>query len=224
MTSFSYESRLSQIALRLAYGCYLNLLWLVCSLPIITVGASTTALYAVTLKIARNEEGNITTQFFRAFVRDFRQATTLWLVVLALSLLLGCDIYVLFHLRASTTGALAIVLTLALAILIVACLALGIVLMYIFPLVASVKNTNFSMLRNSLLIGTHYLFCTICVLGIHALMAILIIAIFTPLVVLGEGICAMLSSYLLSPVIRACAQQPSLSDDTSTPDSSHLDS
>ena len=81
MTSFSYESRLSQIALRLAYGCYLNLLWFVCSLPIITVGASTTALYAVTLKIARNEEGNITTQFFWAFVRDFRQATTLWLEI-----------------------------------------------------------------------------------------------------------------------------------------------
>ncbi|MBQ1840251.1 MAG: DUF624 domain-containing protein, partial [Atopobiaceae bacterium] len=52
MAIFSPESKFSKIMMRLAWGCYLNLLWIVCSLPIITVGASTTALYYVTLKIA----------------------------------------------------------------------------------------------------------------------------------------------------------------------------
>ena len=45
MKFFSYESRFSQLLLKLCYACYLNLLWLVCSLPIFTMGAATTALY-----------------------------------------------------------------------------------------------------------------------------------------------------------------------------------
>ena len=217
MANLSYESRCSQAVLRLAYGCYLNALWLICSIPVLTIGASTTALYAVSLKIADNEEGNITAQFFHAFRRDFRQATTLWLVLLAAGLVLGTDIYVLLHLRAASTGAPAILFTIALALVIVACLVLGMVLMYVFPLVARVENTNLAMIRNSLLIGTRYLFCTICVFAIHAVMAIAVIAIFTPLIVLGEGVCAVLSSYLLSPVIRACTRQPDPASDDVLP-------
>ena len=42
---------------RLADFIILNLLWVVCSIPIITIGASTTALYTVMLKLVKNEEG-----------------------------------------------------------------------------------------------------------------------------------------------------------------------
>src|SRR5699024_12157957 len=52
--------------------CYLNLLWLICSIPIFTIGASTSALYSVTLKIARNEDVIIHRQFFKAFRENFR--------------------------------------------------------------------------------------------------------------------------------------------------------
>ena len=45
----------------------LNVLWLVCSLPIITIGASTTALYTVMLKLVKNEEGYIFKGFLHAF-------------------------------------------------------------------------------------------------------------------------------------------------------------
>jgi uncharacterized membrane protein YesL len=208
MTIFSYESRFSKVMMRIAHGCYLNLLWAVCSLPIVTLGAATTALYDVTLRMARNEEGDITSQFFRAFRSNFKQATQLWLVVLLAATVLGTDIYVLGHLRDVTTGTMAIVLTLALAMVIAACVALGIVAMYVFPLTARVENTNVNMLKNSLLIGTHFLFCTICVFAIHAAMAIAIIAIFTPLMVMGEGLCAVISSYLLYPVIMGSAHDP----------------
>ena len=40
---------------KIVYCVYLNILWLVCSLPIVTIGASTTALFYVTLKMAKNE-------------------------------------------------------------------------------------------------------------------------------------------------------------------------
>jgi uncharacterized membrane protein YesL len=208
MSIFSYESKFSQVVLRITHGCYLNLLWFVCSIPIVTLGAATTALYAVTLEIARDEEGDITKQFFAAFRANFKQATQLWLILLAIGIVLGVDIYVLMHLQASTTGALAVIITLGLALVIVTCIVYAIELMYVFPLVAYVDNSNWAMLKNSLLIGTHYLFCTICVGAIHAAMAIAIIALFTPLIVFGEGVCALLSSYLLNPVLRYVATPP----------------
>ncbi len=205
---FSYESKFSKIMFRIAYGCYLNLLWAICSLPVFTAGAATTALYDVAMRIAEDREGDLTQQFFRAFRSNFRQATTLWLILLAIGIFLGADIYVLLHLCAASTGAIAVFWTLILAVVIAACIAYAIELMYVFPLVARVENTNRAMLVNSLLIGTHYLNCTIVVFAIHFVMMVIAIRFFTPILLLGEGLCAVLSSYLLSPVIRACATQP----------------
>ena len=194
--------------LKLCYGCYLNLLWLVCSLPVFTAGAATAALYDVTLRIAREEEPPLTTRFFKAFLENFRQATTVWLILLGIGALLGADGYILYHLYKSTAGMVSVICTLGLALIIVAAIAYVIVLIYVFPLVASVKNTNFAMLKNALLIGIHYLFCTILVFSIHFAMFFAVVAVFTPLIVFGEGLCALLSSYLLGKVIRACSYDP----------------
>lgn len=213
MAVFSYESKFSKVMMRISQGCYLNLLWFLCSLPLVTLGAATTALYDVTLRMAHNEEGEITSQFFRAFRNNFKQATVIWLIILGLAAVLGTDIYVLTHLRDHATGPLAVVLTITLAVVIVACIVLFIVFMYVFPLVARIENTTWAMLKNSLLIGTHFLFCTICVFAIHAAMAVAIIAIFTPLIVMGEGICALVSSYLLYPVIMGVAVDPNAEPD-----------
>lgn len=213
MAVFSYESKFSKVMMRISQGCYLNLLWFLCSLPVVTLGAATTALYDVTLRMAHNEEGEITSQFFRAFRNNFKQATVIWLIILGVAAVLGTDIYVLTHLRDHATGTLAVVLTIGLAVVIVACIVLFIIFMYVFPLVARIENTTWAMLKNSLLIGTHFLFCTICVFAIHAAMAVAIIAVFTPLIVMGEGICALVSSYLLYPVIMGVAVDPNAAPD-----------
>ena len=208
MKLFSYDSKFSQIMLKLCCGCYLNLLWIVCSLPVITAGAATAALYDVTLRLAREEEPPLTRQFFKAFQENFRQATVLWLILLGVGALLGTDAYILYHLYKSTVGMVSVICTLGLALIIVAAIAYVIVLIYVFPLIASVKNTSFAMLKNALLIGIHYLFCTILVFAIHFAMFFAVVDVFTPLIVFGEGLCALLSSYLLGKVIRACAYDP----------------
>jgi len=205
---FSYESKFSKIAMRVAYGCYLNLLWTLCSLPIITIGASTSALYDVAIRIAEDREGDLTQQFFRAFKANFRQATVIWLILLAVGCFLGCDLWVLSRLRATSAGAIAVMWTLVMAVVIAACIAYVIELMFVFPLIARVENTNRAMMINALLIGTHYLNCTIVVFAIHFVMAVVAIRFFTPILLLGEGLCAVLSAYLFSPVIRACAYDP----------------
>ena len=213
MKFFSYESPFSQTLLKLAYSCYLNLLWLICSIPVFTVGASTVALYSVTLKIVRDRDGNLTRQFFKAFRENFRQATILWLILLGVGLFLAGDGYILYHLFRSSQGAASVLWTLVSALVIAASLAYAVVLLYVFPLIASVVNSNWAMLKNSFFIGTHYLFCTILTAGIHFAMFYVTVSLFTPMMIFGEGLCALLSSYLLSGVIRACSFDPSLSVD-----------
>lgn len=60
------------------------------------------------------------------------------------------------------------------------------------------------MVKNSFLIGIRYLFCTILVFA----MFFAVVALYTPLIIFGEGLCALLSSYLLDRVISACSGEP----------------
>ena len=208
MNIFSYDSKFSQLFLKLSYACWLNMLWMICSLPVITIGASTTALYSVTLKIADERESNITRQFILAFRNNFKQATRMWILMLFAGILIGGDFYVVLHMRSMSSGTAAIMWTLNLALLIAIAIVYTVILVYIFPLIARFENTDKAMLKNSLLIGIHYLFCTIVVVAIHFVMFYAVVAIFTPLILFGEGLCALLSSYMLINVFRLISYRP----------------
>lgn len=198
----SPDGPLMSLMTKVAYSAYLNILWFLCSLPVVTVGASTTALFYVTLKIAKNEEGNITKAFFRSFKENFKQGTIIWLILLTVGIMLGVDGYVLYHMRFS--NAFWTVIT---AVFIVAVVAYVIIVMYIFPLLARFQNTTMAMFKNSIMIGMRFLFCTALMAVIYFAMAVVIIRFFTPIIIFGEGLCALLCSYLLSNILLLCQEQ-----------------
>lgn len=208
MRIFSYDSRFSQTLLKLSYSCWLNVLWMACSLPIFTIGASTTALYTVTLRIARDEESHITRDFFSAFKKNFRQATRLWLIMLVIGIVIGFDIFIVNRLRSTVSGAPAVMWTLLQAVIIGAAVVYTIILIMLFPLLAYFDNTDRAMIKNAFLIGVRYLFSTILIFAIHFAVFFLIVSVFTPLAIFGEGLSAMLSSLLLVNVFRTIAYVP----------------
>ena len=61
----------------------LNVLWLVCSLPVVTMGASCAALYQVLGKLIAGEDGHVARQFFRAWGENWKKATPVWMILLA---------------------------------------------------------------------------------------------------------------------------------------------
>ena len=85
----------------------LNILWFICCIPIITIGASTSALYSVTLKMVRNEEGEIAKSFFAAFKSNFKESIPETAVLLAVAVLLAFDVHFFGIHAASGGGALA---------------------------------------------------------------------------------------------------------------------
>ena len=58
----------------------MSLLWSLTSLPLVTIGAATTAFYAYTMRQVRDTEGSILSGFFGAFKQHFKKATLLWLL------------------------------------------------------------------------------------------------------------------------------------------------
>ena len=206
---------------KITYSAYLNILWFLCCLPIFTVGASTTALFYVTLKVAKNEEGSLTKSFFRAFRKNFRQATVIWLILLGVGILLGVDGYVFYHMRFDS-----VLWALGCAVFLVALAAYAIILMYIFPLLARFDNTVRAMFKNAIMLGMRFLLCTAVMAAIYFAMAFVIINVFTPMIVFGEGLCALLCSYLLSNILLLCQEKqedPTLaSESTGTEESAEI--
>ena len=154
---FNYEGPVFTFLSRLADLFWLNLLFVVCSLPIVTIGASTTALYYVTLKMARDEEGYITKSFFKSFKQNFLQATVIWLIYLVLIAVLFVD------LRIANGGSLAdfFASNTVSNVVIVSVSVMGMVLLitgtYVFPLLAQFDNTIKNTVKNALLISIRHL-------------------------------------------------------------------
>lgn len=130
---------------RLADFVLLNLLWLLCSIPIITIGASTTALYTVMLKIVKNEEGYVVKGFFKAFKENFKQGTVIWLVFLALGILLIVDFFSLRLMPVNIAGILQMLF------LLMGALILG-GAVYAFGLQARFINTVKNTLKNAVIL------------------------------------------------------------------------
>lgn len=120
----------------------LNLLWLICSLPIFTIGASTTALYAMMFKILKNEEGYLVKGFLKAFQQNFKKSTLMWLIILPLAAILGLDLWV------GSVSASSFLRGLRLPILILAILLVS-VSVYAFALQARFENTVKNTMKNA---------------------------------------------------------------------------
>lgn len=144
---FSMDSPLMRFLTKVADLMVLNILFCITSIPLFTVGASWTALYSVTLKMVRDEEGPVFRSYFQSFRQNFRQATLLWLGVLAVLTLLVLDIRALNGMAEGTVPGLLRVGVEILAIL-------GImVLQYLFPSLARFEASLADTLKNACILA-----------------------------------------------------------------------
>lgn len=178
---------------KLADVFILSILWFVCCIPIITIGASTTAMYYVTLKLAEDNEGYTVRGFFKSFVMNFKQSTIVWLILLVVGLLLGFDI--VFFLRMESNAGM------ILAALVGAILIMYVfVLTYIFPIIARFYNTTKRTFLNALLMSIRHLLMTICAIVINVAVWGLSLTIIPPLIMVAPGLSAFLCSYPIAKV------------------------
>lgn len=148
---FRMDSPLMRFLTKIADLMVLNILFCVTSIPLITIGASWTALYSVTLKMVRDEEGSVSRSYFRSFRQNFRQATLLWLGLLVVLALLVLDIRVLNGMAGGTAPGL-----LRVGVEILALLGI-MVLQYLFPSLARFEASLADTLKNACMMALAHL-------------------------------------------------------------------
>lgn len=148
---FRMDSPLMRFLTKIADLMVLNILFCITSIPLITIGASWTALYSVTLKMVRDEEGSVSRSYFRSFRQNFRQATMLWLGVLVVLALLVLDIRVLNGMAGGTAPGL-----LRVGVEILALLGI-MVLQYLFPSLARFEASLADTLKNACMMALAHL-------------------------------------------------------------------
>lgn len=143
---FNIDSPLMRFLSKVADMIILNILFLITCIPIFTIGASMTALYYVTLRMVSGEEGPVSKDYFRSFKQNFRQATVIWLILMAFVLLLVYDI------RSVWNGG-GYVNTVVKILSVIAGAALVMVLLYVFAILAKFNNSVKGTIRNAVAIS-----------------------------------------------------------------------
>ncbi len=95
MRIFDLDGPVIQFLNKVADLMWLNILTMICSIPLFTAGAAFTALHYMALKIVRGEECYITRGYFKSFKENFRQSTIIWLIVVLVAAILGTDLYII---------------------------------------------------------------------------------------------------------------------------------
>lgn len=178
----------------------LNILWVVCSIPIVTMGASTTAVYYVTLKLVRDEEGSTIKSFFKSFKENFKQSTIIWLIMLAAGAIIGFDLYFFMMLQTENSMLRTVMLALFIGFAIV---YLGISL-FVFPLQSRFYNPVGKTLFNAFFMSVRHFFLTLGMLAIDIALpalAFLVLPLLQPLLMLfGFPLIAFINSYMLAGI------------------------
>ncbi len=196
---FRQSSVITRALSLLADVALLNLLWLICSIPILTIGASTAALYACLFARQRGEPCGAS-DFFRAFRAHFRRATALWTI----ALFAGIVLYVDAQFTISASFPLHQVL---LALYAALALVLLIALPFLFVAPALEAKTVLLAYRSSLLLGIVNLPRTVAVLLLWSIPVVWLI--FSPnsfwhygwiWIGLGFGLLAFLSAKLMKKI------------------------
>ncbi len=144
---FSLDGGVFRTLSRLADLVIINILWLVCCIPVFTIGASTTAMYYVCLKMADNEEGYMFKDFFKSFRMNFKQGTGLTMMILAVLTVLGADLYIALHLSQNMISMQNYIRIPVIG----AAILLFFVAEFLFPVLAKFDNTVKNTIRNAFL-------------------------------------------------------------------------
>ncbi|MCI8530369.1 MAG: DUF624 domain-containing protein [Lachnospiraceae bacterium] len=203
MKLFNLDSPLMQALNKLADLMWLNVLAVVCCIPVITVGPSLTALHYMALKIVRNEEGYITRGFFKSFKENFKQGVIIWLIQLAVILVLAGDFYIMNYSGLEFNNVLRTIL-LAISLLVF------FTSMFLYPILAKFENTVLHTIRNALFVGVLQFPKTVLMMALTILPLAMIYLLqeLIPVVILfGLSVPAWLSAKLYDKFFRKLEAQ-----------------
>lgn len=153
MRFFSIDSPVYRFMSRFWDMIKLNFCWLICSLPIVTMGAATVAAYSVTLHMVDDSDGYVVRPFYKAFRDNLKQGSVMGL----LGLVCAYAVYLDFQFFGALQGNPMIFLVIGL----VGLFLFALCFVFAFPIMARYQNSIWRTLKNSYRIATRYFLRTL---------------------------------------------------------------
>ena len=196
---FHLDSKLMRLLTRITNLVCLNLLWIVGCIPVVTAGASTTAMYSVLFAYLADKEDAVLKPFLIAFRDNFRQVTPLWLGHILVAAAMGAGV---FYMSLGVQTWVKVVFGIQLFVY-------GAVTSYCYPLCARYHTTRKAALFNSFFLTFRHLLSSVSLVVINALpLALILLApkifwqTFLAWILIGFSLCAYLNAKLLLVVFR----------------------
>ena len=164
---FNLESPIFKVLGTLADMCLLNIMTIICCLPVFTAGASITAMHYVLLKMVRNEEGYVWKDFWKSFKENLWQGMAIGSILLIFVAFFLVDCYIF-------KGMVETVSVPMLAVAGAFALFLYMIYLYAFPLLAHFHNTVFGTIKNAFFVGVMAFPQTILMMIVTALPIVLL--------------------------------------------------
>jgi uncharacterized membrane protein YesL len=199
---FNYDNKVFSALDKIINLFYISILWVIFSIPIFTIGASTTALYYTVHKVLRHNRGYVFSEFWHSFKANFKQATILWIIVGGIALIVGkVDIGMWLSKNPAMPFGL-VWLKNVFWVLFIMVLILDVALsIYIFPYLARFENTNKQIIKNVAIIACVNFPYTVVLLIMLAVSAFLIWTVL-PLMIFLPALCILGMNYILEKIFR----------------------
>ena len=189
----------------------LNILFVITSIPIVTIGMSLSAMYRVTLRMARKESNYVAKEYFRACREEWKKSTVIWLIMLVSGGVLVFDVTVgkdMWNALNAAVGALIFIW--------------GMWFTYVFAVQARFENTVKNIFKNALYMAVRHFPFTVIMVVLNAIPALCILfgsmtmALATPIyVAAGFAVTARINSIFLSRIFRRYTQEEEEAEDES---------
>ena len=211
---FNPESPFFRFTGRVLDIVVLSVLWLVCSLPIVTIGPASAALYYSCAKCLRHQEPGPYRNFLSAFRQNLKTGIGATVVSLLLAVLLDAG-YLFLVMAAGAGGSVWGVVRIMYLVLLVIPVSM---VSCAFPLLSRFTYTVGSLLSNSLRLTFRHLPRTVAA-GALTVTAVILTVLFWyyGVMLLTPALCALLSTFLLEPVFRKYTPEEELEEGVEPP-------
>ncbi|MDE5697469.1 MAG: DUF624 domain-containing protein [Lachnospiraceae bacterium] len=195
---FKLDSPLMNFLNKVADIMILNLLFLVFSIPVFTIGAAFSAAYYMGFKMVKNEETYIVRGFWKAFKENFKQGTAIWLILLVVFGVLVADYRIIAYSGIEFAQWIRIAMTTVTVVVL-----MGVVFM--FPLQARFINPVKNTIKNAFLMALSHLptaFLLVVVYAVPLVFLYFVPQILPVIIVMGFGLVIYIKSFLLLRVFK----------------------
>lgn len=200
---FNLDNPFMQFLSRVGDLILANFLFMICSIPLFTIGAAWAGLHRVTQKIADDSLNSTVKTFFEGFRENFKQATISWMGLVVFLVCMACNyLLIITYFTGNTAMLLKALLTFLVCLVLAVCA-------YLFPLMVRYENTLINHIRNGVILAVIKLPRTLGMLLLNNLPFLLLyfsIPTFSKTLVfwlvIGFGFTSYICSVWLLPVFR----------------------